>query len=64
MDQSVSHFIMYALAVTLVACVLLVLAFKGISAVPHGWIGVIVAGLLAIAALAMTRLKFGDAPGH
>ena len=37
-----------------------VLGFKGIDAVPHQWIGVIVALVLAVAALAMTRLKFGD----
>ncbi len=61
MDQSVSHYVMYILAATLVACVALVLAFKGISAVPHQWLGVAIAGILAVLALAMTRLKFGDA---
>jgi len=49
---------MYILAITLVLAVVIVLAFKGIDAMPHQWIGVAVAGALAIAALAMTRLKF------
>lgn len=59
MDQKVSHIAMYILAVTLVLSVAIVLGFKGIEAVPHQWIGVIVALALAVAALAMTRLKFG-----
>jgi hypothetical protein len=58
MDQKVSHVAMYILAITLVLAVVIVLAFKGIDAMPHQWIGVAVAGALAIAALAMTRLKF------
>ena len=59
MDQKVSHIAMYILAITLIVSVAIVLGFKGIDAMPHGWIGVAVAGALAIAALAMTRLKFG-----
>ncbi|MGI9186951.1 MAG: hypothetical protein ACR2J9_05450 [Gaiellales bacterium] len=59
MDQKVSHIAMYILAIMLVACVAVVLVFKGIDAVPHGWLGVAVAGVLTVAALAMTRLKFG-----
>lgn len=59
MDQKVSHIAMYILAVTLILSVAIVLGFKGISAVPHQWIGVAVALVLAVAALAMTRLKFG-----
>lgn len=59
MDQKVSHIAMYILAITLVVSVAIVLGFKGIEAVPHQWLGVAVAGVLAIAALAMTRLKFG-----
>ena len=58
MDQKVSHIAMYILAITLIVSVAIVLGFKGIDAVPHQWIGVAVAGVLAIAALAMTRLKF------
>ena len=50
---------MYILAITLVVSVAIVLGFKGIDAMPHQWLGVAVAGVLAIAALAMTRLKFG-----
>jgi hypothetical protein len=61
MDQKVSHFAMYILAATLIIAVAVVLVFKGISAVPHQWIGVAIALVLAVAALAMTRLKFG---GH
>jgi len=49
---------MYILAITLIVSVAIVLGFKGIDAMPHQWIGVAVAGVLAIAALAMTRLKF------
>ena len=60
MDQKVSHVAMYILAVTLVVSVAVVLGFKGIDAVPHQWLGVGVALVLAVAALAMTRLKFGD----
>jgi len=59
MDQKVSHIVMYILAITLVVSVAIVLGFKGIDAMPHQWLGVAVAGVLAIAALAMTRLKFG-----
>lgn len=59
MDQKVSHIAMYILAITLVLCVAVVLVFKGIDAMPHGWLGVAVAGVLTVAALAMTRLKFG-----
>jgi hypothetical protein len=59
MDQKVSHIVMYILAITLIVSVALVLGFKGIDAMPHQWLGVAVAGVLAIAALAMTRLKFG-----
>ena len=59
MDQKVSHIAMYILAITLVLCVAVVLIFKGIEAVPHQWLGVAVAGVLTVAALAMTRLKFG-----
>ena len=55
MDQKVSHIVMYILAATLVLAVALVLATKGISSVPHQWIGVAVAVVLAVAALAMTR---------
>jgi protein-S-isoprenylcysteine O-methyltransferase Ste14 len=58
MDQKVSHIAMYILAITLIGSVAIVLGFKGIDSVPHQWIGVAVAGVLAIAALAMTRLKF------
>lgn len=60
MDQKVSHAAMYILAATLVIAVAVVLGFEGIDAVPHQWIGVGVALVLAVAALAMTRLKFGD----
>ena len=60
MDQKVSHAAMYILAATLVISVAVVLGFKGISAMPHQWIGVGVALGLAVAALAMTRLKFGQ----
>ncbi|MEI6689078.1 MAG: hypothetical protein WCN97_06945 [Thermoleophilia bacterium] len=59
MDQKVSHIVMYILAITLIVSVAIVLGFKGIDAMPHQWLGVAVAGVLAIAALAMTRLKFG-----
>lgn len=62
MDQKVSHIVMYILAITLVVCVGVVLLAKGITAVPHQWLGVAIAGVLAVAALAMTRLNFG--PGH
>ena len=62
MDQKVSHIVMYILAITLVVCVGVVLLAKGITAVPHQWLGVASAGVLAVAALAMTRLNFG--PGH
>ena len=62
MDQKVSHIVMYILASTLVVCVGVVLLAKGITAVPHQWLGVAIAGVLAVAALAMTRLNFG--PGH
>jgi hypothetical protein len=62
MDQKVSHIVMYILAATLVLCVALVLLTKGISAMPHQWLGVAIAAVLAVAALAMTRLSFG--PGH
>lgn len=59
MDQKVSHIAMYILAIMLILCVAVVLLFKGIDAMPHGWLGVAVAGVLTVAALAMTRLKFG-----
>jgi hypothetical protein len=59
MDQKVSHIVMYILAITLIVSVAIVLGFKGIDAMPHQWLGDAVAGVLAIAALAMTRLKFG-----
>lgn len=59
MDQKVSHIAMYILAITLVLCVAVVLIFKGVDAIPYQWIGVAVAGVLTVAALAMTRLKFG-----
>ncbi len=49
---------MYILAITLILCVAIVLVFKGIDAMPHQWLGVAVAGVLAVAALAMTRIKF------
>ncbi len=62
MDQKVSHIVMYILAITLVVCVGVVLLAKGISAVPHQWLGVAIAAVLAVAALAMTRLSFG--PDH
>ena len=62
MDQKGSHIVMYILAITLVVCVGVVLLAKGITAVPHQWLGVAIAGVLAVAALAMTRLNFG--PGH
>ena len=58
MDQKVSHFAMYTLAITLILCVAIVLVFKGIDAMPHQWLGVAIAGVLVVAALAMTRLKF------
>lgn len=62
MDQKVSHIVMYILAATLILAVALVLSTKGIASVPHQWLGVAVALVLAVAALAMTRLNFG--PGH
>ncbi len=61
MDQKVSHVVMYILAVTLVVCLGVVLLFKGIDAVPHQWLGVAITLVLAVAALAMTRLSFGEA---
>lgn len=64
MDQSVSHFVMYVLAVTIAVCVGIIVLFKGVDTVPHGWLGIGIAALLVIASLAMTRLKFGDGPGH
>lgn len=62
MDQKVSHIVMYILAATLVLSVALVLLTKGITAVPHEWLGVGIAAVLAVGALAMTRLSFG--PDH
>ena len=53
-----AHGINLKTTVAMVA-VAVVLVFKGIDAVPHQWIGVAVALVLAVAALAMTRLKFG-----
>lgn len=64
MDQSVSHFVMYVLAATITVCVGIVVLFKGVETVPHGWLGIAIAAVLVVAALAMTRIKFGDAPGH
>ena len=58
MDQKVSHIAMYILAITLILCVAIVLVFKGIDAMPHQWLGVAIAGVLVVAALAMTRIKF------
>ena len=49
MDQKVSHIVMYILAITLVVCVGVVLLAKGITAVPHEWLGVAVAAVLAVA---------------
>lgn len=63
-DQGVSHAIMYILAATLIVCLAVVILFKGVDTVPHGWIGVAVTLALAVLALAMTRLKFGDDTGH
>ena len=62
MDQKVSHIVMYILAITLVVCVGVVLLATGITAVPHEWLGVAIVLVLAVAALAMTRLSFG--PDH
>jgi hypothetical protein len=60
MDQKVSHIAMWIIGITLVVCVAIVLVFKGVDAMPFGWIGVVVALVLAIAAFAMTRLHFED----
>lgn len=61
MDQKVSHIAMYIIAITLVLAVGVVLLAKGVDALPYGWIGAAVAGVLAVAAIAMTRLHFDDA---
>ena len=52
---------MYIIAITLVLAVGVVLLAKGVDALPYGWIGAAVAGVLAVAAIAMTRLHFDDA---
>ncbi len=64
MDQSVSHFVMYVLAVTIAVCVGIVVLFKGVDTVPHGWLGIGIAALLVLGSLAMTRLHFGDPSDH
>lgn len=61
MDQKVSHFAMYIIAITLVVCVATVLLAKGLQAMPFGWIGVAFAAVLAVGAVAMTRIHFDDA---
>jgi hypothetical protein len=60
MDQKISHAAMYILAVTLLVCLAGIIIFKGVDTVPHQWLGVAITVALAVAALAMTRLKFGD----
>jgi hypothetical protein len=48
--------IMYIIASTILVCTLMVLAFKGVNAMPFNWIGVVGAGVFLVAALAMTRI--------
>ena len=50
---------MYILAITLLVCLAGIIIFKGVDTVPHQWLGVGITLGLAVAALAMTRLKFG-----
>ena len=59
MDQKVSHIAMYILAITLLVCLAGIIIFRGVDTVPHQWLGVGITLGLAVAALAMTRLKFG-----
>ena len=47
------------LAITLLVCLAGIIIFKGVDTVPHQWLGVGITLGLAVAALAMTRRKFG-----
>ena len=57
--MDVGKLIMYVIATTILVCTVMVLAFKGVSAMPFNWIGLIGAVLFFAAAVGMTRIPTG-----
>lgn len=55
-SDAVSRGILYIIAGMIALCTLVVLAFKGIKAMPFDWIGLVGAIVLAAVSLALTRL--------
>jgi hypothetical protein len=52
----VSRIIMFIIASTLFVCAGMVIAFKGVHAMPYTWVGVVGAVIFMAGALAMTRV--------
>ena len=52
---AVSVIIMYVIAGMIIACTALVLAFKGVNAMPYDAIGLVGAGVFTAAALGMAQ---------